>query len=134
MKEKLFPPVGFIPRGLPRLLNENPCRIPCPLAAGSIITNPALGPFKQAVHRVPPTPGKLKMNKKYFFITGLVLCVCFLISACGHKGNPSPPTEMVMAPATRGGDEGLTFATLTSLGKFNDNPISIRFRYDRNDG
>ena len=31
----LVPPVGFIPRGLPRLLNENPCRIPRPLAAGS---------------------------------------------------------------------------------------------------
>jgi len=30
----LFPPVGFIPRGLPRLLNENLCRIPRPLAAG----------------------------------------------------------------------------------------------------
>jgi len=36
-KSYLFPPVGFIPRGLPRLLNENPYREPRPLAAGSFI-------------------------------------------------------------------------------------------------
>jgi len=32
-----IPQVGLIPRGLPRLLNENPCRIPRPLALGSFI-------------------------------------------------------------------------------------------------
>jgi hypothetical protein len=33
----LIPPVGLIPRGLPRLLNENSSRIPRLLAAGSFI-------------------------------------------------------------------------------------------------
>ena len=56
------------------------------------------------------------MNKKYFFITGLVLCVCLLISACGHKGDPSPPAEMVMAPL-HGVDSSAEEAGLNLLSK-----------------
>jgi len=35
------------------------------------------------------------MNKKYFFFIGVILFFSLAISACGHKGNPSPPKEMI---------------------------------------
>jgi hypothetical protein len=31
------------------------------------------------------------MNKKLFFLIGLVLFLSLVISACGHKGDPQPP-------------------------------------------
>lgn len=35
------------------------------------------------------------MNKKYFFFLMMVLIFSLIVSACGHKGDPNPPKEMI---------------------------------------
>jgi len=39
------------------------------------------------------------MNKKHFIILGVILSLCLLQTACGHKGPPQPPKENVAIPA-----------------------------------
>jgi hypothetical protein len=41
------------------------------------------------------------MNKKLFFVSGLILFFTLMISACGHKGDPQPPVDEAKPPKAK---------------------------------